>query len=630
MLRAPGVGTARLSPRGDLLDIDSAGAAIAGYGSADEAKAAGELAIFEQARDWARSPHAASGPTSFDHRSRGAAGEERCAHVIIVPVKDRSGDLERFDAVIEDVCDRIDADRARLFLEGIIEGLPNPVFVKDEQHRWVLLNDASCRLMGRDRAELLGKSDYDFFPKREADVFWAKDDLVFTSGTLNENEEGFTDASGREHAILTRKSLRVDSQGHRYLIGVITDITERKEMEEELRRSRDELDARVRERTAELERVNERLEEQDRRKNQFLGVLSHELRNPLEPILNALYILDHAEPGGERASAARAVIGRQLDHLTRLVDDLLDVTRISRGKIQLQREPVDLAQAVRHTADHHRSLFARRGVALHVEVADGPLVVDADPARLVQIVGNLLQNAAKFTSSGGRVSVSVGQGHAGMALLRVEDSGVGIEPSMLAHLFEPFMQADESLHRSSGGLGLGLALVKGLAELHGGTAEAKSDGPGRGAELTVTLPLARGEARAKVRPRPLSVPRRRRVLVIEDNLDAAETLRVVLEMSEHMVEVAHDGREGLAKARAFRPDLVICDIGLPEMDGYAVARAIRSDPALASIDLVALTGYTLADDQRRAREAGFDRHLAKPAPLEEIEAVLGETTRGSG
>jgi PAS domain S-box-containing protein len=628
MLRAPRVGTARLSPRGDLLDLDDVAAAIAGYRSAAEAKAAGDLAMMRGVGEWARSPEAAAGPAAFDQRWHDQADVEHCSHFVVAPVRDGAAELARFDVLVEDACDRMDADRARLFLETIVEGLPNPVFVKDEQHRWVLLNEASCQLIGHERGELLGKSDYDFFPKSEADVFWMKDDLVFTSGALNENEELITDAAGKEHSILTRKGLRVDAEGRRYLVGVITDITDRKEMEEELRRSRDLLEVRVRERTAELERANQRLEDQDRRKNQFLGVLSHELRNPLEPILNALYILDHAEPGGERAYAAREVIGRQLDHLTRLVDDLLDVTRISRGKIHLHREAVDLAKAVHHTVDDHRSLFASRGVELRVEAPAGPLTVNADPARVVQIVGNLLQNAAKFTNSGGRVTVALAQDE-GRAVLRVSDSGVGIDPGILPRLFEPFTQADESLHRSSGGLGLGLALVKGLAELHGGAVEARSEGRGRGAEIIVRLPIADGEARARVRPRPPSASRHRRVLVIEDNLDAAETLRVVLEMSGHMVEVAHDGRDGVARARAFRPDLIICDIGLPEMDGYAVARAIRSDPALASVDLVALTGYALAEDQRRAREAGFDRHLAKPAPLEEIEAVLGETSRGA-
>ncbi len=496
------------------------------------------------------------------------------------------------------------------------------MFVKDEQHRWILLNDAYCRFMGYERAELLGKSDYDFFPRAEAEVFWSKDDLVFATGAVDENEERFTDATGRVHVILTRKSLHVDETGRRLLVGVITDITDRKEMERDLRRSRDELERRVAERTTELQQANAQLQEQDRRKNEFLGVLSHELRNPLAPMMNALYVLDKAPHSDERASAARAVIGRQLDHLARLVDDLLDVTRISHGKINLQRARVDLADTVRRTVDDHRPLFASRHIELELEERARPLIVYADRTRLTQILGNLLQNAVKFTNSGGHVRISLERSSAGDAVLRVLDDGIGLPRDMLPRLFQPFTQADESLHRSTGGLGLGLALVKGLTELHGGTVDARSEGPGRGAEFTLRLPSAAPDDRA-LEPRSFApAPRRRRVAVIEDNLDAADTLRLVLELAGHEVTVAYDGRDGMEKIRAFHPDLVLCDIGLPEMDGYAVARAIRADPALAATELVAVSGYALPDDLRKAREAGFDRHLAKPVPLAQLDEVL--------
>ncbi|BDG05482.1 hybrid sensor histidine kinase/response regulator [Anaeromyxobacter oryzae] len=506
--------------------------------------------------------------------------------------------------------------------ESVLETLPNPVFVKDEAHRWVLLNDAYCRFMGLPRERLLGKSDHDFFPESEARVFWSKDDAVFRTGELNENEERFTDSSGRRHVILTRKSLHVDADGSRWLVGVITDITDRKDVEEELRRSRDELDVRVRERTAELERLNAQLEEESRRKTEFLGVLSHELRNPLAPVLNALELLDRAAPGSERAGAARAVIGRQVGHLTRLVDDLLDLTRISRGKVHLRRERLDLADAVRRAVEDHRPLLDARGVALELRGPDRPLAVDADPTRIAQIIGNLLQNAAKFTAPGGRVRVTVDAAPDRRARIRVEDTGIGITPAMLGRLFHPFTQADESLHRSSGGLGLGLALVKGLALLHGGDVSARSAGTGRGAEFEVLLPLVSEAASAAGSGPPPPRPTRRRVLVIEDNVDAAETLRLLLEMGEHEVAVAHDGVTGLARARAFRPDLILCDLGLPGMDGYAVARAIRADPALAAVDLVAISGYALPDDRRAALEAGFDAHLAKPVPLDRLEDAL--------
>ncbi len=506
-------------------------------------------------------------------------------------------------------------------LGGILEQLPNPVFVKDEQHRWVLLNDAFCRFMGYAREALLGKSDHDFFPRDEADVFWSKDDAVFSTGEVNENEERFTDAAGREHVILTRKTLHVDREGGRFLVGVITDISDRKQMEQDLRRSRDELEQRIADRTAELNDLNRRLQEADRRKNEFLGVLSHELRNPLAPIVHALYILDHVPPESEQARAARVVISRQVEQLTRLVDDLLDVTRISRGKLQLHRRPIDLADTVRRTVEDHQALFTRRDIAVEVEIAPDRLVANADPTRIAQIVGNLLQNAAKFTNAGGRVRVILAR-DGGTAVLRVSDTGIGIAHDMLRNIFEPFTQADDSLHRSSGGLGLGLALVRGLTSMQGGTVIVASEGLGRGAEFTVVLPVDDAvPLAAAARESPGPAPHRR-VLVIEDNLDAAEVLRVMLEMREHEVEVAHDGREGLARLRAFRPDVVLSDIGLPELDGYAVARAVRADPALAGTVLVAISGYALPSDQRQALEAGFDEHLAKPVPLERIEEIL--------
>jgi two-component system CheB/CheR fusion protein len=373
------------------------------------------------------------------------------------------------------------------------------------------------------------------------------------------------------------------------------------------------------------ELAEEALREADGRKNEFLGILSHELRNPLAPIRNALHLLDRLPGDSAEASRARAVVKRQTDQLTHLVDDLLDVTRISRGKIQLHRTRLDVDELVRHVAEDHRPLFAPRAVALTLSIEEGRHWVDADPTRLAQIVGNLLQNAAKFSNTRGNVLVEVQQGERADVIVRVSDDGIGIAPELLPHVFEPFTQADQSLQRGMGGLGLGLALAKGLAELHGGRMEARSPGLGRGADFTLALPLMSDSpvaAAAGPSRRPLA---RRRVLVIEDNLDAAETLRGVLEMNDQEVAVAHDGQEGLAKARALNPDVILCDIGLPGLSGYEVARQIRADPSL-SPTLIALTGYALADDQRRAFEAGFDHHLAKPFALTELERVLAGST----
>jgi PAS domain S-box-containing protein len=523
-----------------------------------------------------------------------------------------------------------EADRVGMlgFLAGILEALPNPVFVKDERHRWVLINDRFCRLIGRDRAALMGRSDHDFFPDREAQEFWRKDDLVFATGQVNENEERFTDRDGQTHVILTRKTLHVDPSGRRFLVGVITDISERKAMEDELLRGHAELERRVAARTAELSLANERLRQEGLHKNEFLAMLSHELRNPLAPIRNALWLLDRAPPGGEQAVRARETINRQVLHLTRLVDDLLDVTRISQGKIHLQRSRIDLAEVVRRTVEDHRPLFVASELTLALDVGPVPLHLGADPTRLAQVVGNLLANAAKFTGPGGRVDVSLAREPGGHAALRVRDDGVGFAPELGDRLFQPFIQADATLHRSRGGLGLGLALVKGLVELHGGAVWARSEGMNRGAEFGVRLPLDAEQPVLDSPPRPTPAPMaRRRVLVVEDNADAAETLREMLLLWQHEVEVARDGVAGLARIRAFRPDVVLCDVGLPELDGYGVAQAVRADPALAGTFLVAVTGYASPDDQRRAADAGFDRHLAKPVPVDVIEEVLATAPR---
>lgn len=365
-----------------------------------------------------------------------------------------------------------------------------------------------------------------------------------------------------------------------------------------------------------------RLIETDRRKDEFLAMLSHELRNPLTPIRLGLHMLERAAPGSEQAKRAKAVIDRQVEHLTRLVEDLLDVTRVTSGKIELQCEVLDVNELVERTVDDHRSAFVANGVELEMRAASGQVWVNGDRTRLAQVIGNLLQNSCKFTPRGGRTTVSVeGDVPRGQAVVRVKDTGRGIAPAMLPRLFEPFTQADASLDRSKGGLGLGLAVVKGLVEMHGGRVWGESEGLGKGAVFTMTLPLEAKPAVTEA-PRVETSEAIRRVLIIEDNADAADTMKGVLELEGHAVEVASTGAEGLAKARAFGPEVVFCDIGLPGMDGYEVARAIRADLKLSGAKLVALTGYATRDDVAKAKEAGFDDHLAKPPSLESLERVL--------
>jgi PAS domain S-box-containing protein len=408
--------------------------------------------------------------------------------------------------------------------------------------------------------------------------------------------------SGVRRWLRARGGAIYDEQGRpSRVFGITVDVTERRRFEETLR-------------------------EADR-KDEFLAVLSHELRNPLTPIKNSLAILERAAPGGAQALRAQAVIGRQVHHLTRLVDDLLDVTRIARGKAQLQRDRFELGGVVGRTVEDYRATFADGGVAFADAISAAPMWLTGDATRIAQVVGNLLGNAAKFTPRGGSVRLTLERA-GDAAVLRVRDDGHGIAPDVIDHVFEPFAQAPQTPDRKSGGLGLGLALVKGFVQLHDGSVAVSSGGVGRGAEFTVRLPI---EASAVVGAEPEGSNRSgrgRRVLIIEDNVDAADTLQEVLELCGHEVRVALDGPEGLRVAGAFGPEVVLCDIGLPGMTGYEVARAFRSDERLRGALLVALTGYSLPEDRRLATEAGFAYHVRKPPNLDELLRLLEAAPSG--
>lgn len=380
-------------------------------------------------------------------------------------------------------------------------------------------------------------------------------------------------------------------------------------------------------------RAERALREESVRKDDFMAVLSHELRNPLVPIRSSLAVLGRAEPRGAEARDALAVAERQLDHLVHIVDDLLDVTRIARGKVRLVRGRLELGTLVGTVVEDHRPQVEARGIALEILLERDPAWVDADGTRLAQVVGNLLGNALKFTPRGGHVAVGLRRDRH-QVVLEVQDDGAGIAPSVREHLFQPFVQAPQTLDRTPGGLGLGLAMVKGLVELHGGTVEASSEGLGRGSRFTVRLPAVEVPAGAQTARQPslarASLPKkdvRRRVLLIDDNVDSTEAMASLLELTGHEVRTAYDGPAGIAIARHFEPDIVLCDIGLPEMDGYAVARAMRADPALGGTYLVALSGYARSEDRRRSAEAGFDTHLAKPPRIEALEHLIAETPR---
>jgi two-component system CheB/CheR fusion protein len=380
----------------------------------------------------------------------------------------------------------------------------------------------------------------------------------------------------------------------------------------------------VSQRKAEQQRLanaDRAMRESSQRKDDFLAMLSHELRNPLTPIRTSLFVIGRSDPASAESVHAHAIIERQVTHLTRLVDDLLDVTRISRGKVRLHRERVDLAELVRRTADDHRADFDAHNVELMVAASPGRLWADVDAARIVQAVTNLLGNACKFTPPGGRVELALQRRHAS-AELRVRDSGIGISSELLPHVFESFTQAPQTLDRPTGGLGLGLAMVKGFIELHGGSVRMTSDGVGRGVEVAITLPLASAAPRTPA-PARLALASRR-VLVIEDHADTANGLHAALTMLGLDVRIAVNGASGIELARTFRPAVLLCDIGLPGMSGLDIARTFRGDHALRDTYLVAYSGYTQPEDIHRAKAAGFSRHLSKPATLEALVQVIAE------
>ncbi|HEY5960462.1 MAG TPA: ATP-binding protein, partial [Polyangiaceae bacterium] len=375
-------------------------------------------------------------------------------------------------------------------------------------------------------------------------------------------------------------------------------------------------------REEQLLRTQNALLEAEQRKNDFLAVLSHELRNPLAAIRNCNFTLARVDRNSDQAQTAQTVIDRQISHLTRLVDDLLDVTRITRGKVRLRLGPVELGQLVGQVLEDQISSFEASGLRLEAQIEPEEMWVDADAARLTQVLNNVLGNAEKFTPSGGLVEVNLRREDQ-HAVIGVRDNGSGIAPELLQHLFEPFAQAPQAMDRSRGGLGLGLAMVKGLVHLHGGTVGIDSKGEGKGTELTVVLPLAaRRSATTPPPPYEDVSRRRRRVLVIEDNHDTANTLKDALTLTGHAVAVAYDGRSGIETAREFSPEVVVCDIGLPEVNGYEVAKELRADDRLKGAYLVALSGYALPEDIQRAVEAGFDRHVPKPPDLEQLDQLL--------
>jgi signal transduction histidine kinase len=400
---------------------------------------------------------------------------------------------------------------------------------------------------------------------------------------------------------------------------LLAEVAERRRAEERLLELNATLEERVLNRT-------EALRDADRRKDEFLATLAHELRNPLAPVRNAIELLQLQGPATPELQWAKDVIERQMQTMTRLIDDLMDMSRVSQGKIELKRELVELSKVLQFAVESSRPLIEECNHLLTVKLPPYPVIVNGDFTRLSQVFLNLLNNAAKYMEPGGRIEISAEQQTSDVIVV-VRDNGIGIPAANLPSIFEMFSQVESALSRSRGGLGIGLYLAKRLVAKHGGYLSARSDGPGKGSEFVVRLPLAveRNDTSATGEFTDMNALRSNvRVLVVDDNQDAAMTAKMLLQMMGNAVRTAHDGEAAIAEAEEFRPDVVLCDIGLPKKNGYEVARAIREQPWGKNIILIAVTGWGQEDDKCKSQEAGFDRHMVKPVEPLTLMKMIAE------
>ena len=457
--------------------------------------------------------------------------------------------------------------------------------------------------------EVIGKTDTDLFPPDDAVRLIAFKRRALESGAVVREQLWVTSGGRRMFLDLHLEPTR-NAGGEITGVGIATvDLTAMKQAEEALRAA------------------NVQLAEADRQKSDFLATLSHELRNPLAPICNSIYVLEHAAQGSDAVRRAHEVLRRQADHLTRLVGDLLDMTRITRGEVELQLARIDARDVVRRACVDMRNLFEERGIALQYSELPESTWVLVDPVRLSQMVGNLLHNALKFTECGGKVDVAVRKGGA-TCEVRVRDTGMGLDPADVDRIFEPFVQAKRTRHAAQGGMGIGLSLVRRLAVKHGGGVRASSAGRGQGAEFILELPLAAASPPAADATESDPCVPCLSVLIVEDNEDAGATLADVLELSGHSVKVVTTGRAGVDAALLSSPDVLICDIGLPDLGGLEVVRAIRAaaGPEVRTY-AIALSGYAERKDREEALGAGFDAHLAKPLSLDDLNEALRQAAQ---
>ena len=546
---------------------------------------------------------------------KGADGVFRAFLTRIEPVKDDGGRVVRWFGTNTDISEAKRAEEllrhSERRLRAIMDSLPQKVFTATATGAVDYCNPSWAEYTGVAPGEG-GWAKY-LHPDDGADTarIWQHS---MATGRPFQSEHRFRSADGEYRWHISRARALADADGRVAMwVGANTDIDDQRRTADELRD------------------VAARLSEADRRKDEFLATLAHELRNPLAPIRNALQVMRLAPDDGETVEKARTMMERQIAQMVRLVDDLLDVSRISRGKLDLRLERVELAAVLSSALETSRPLIEAGGHALTVVLPPDPILLDADMTRLAQVFANVLNNAAKYSDPGGRIAV-VAELRGDAAVVSVRDTGVGIPPDMIPTIFDLFTQVDRSLEKSQGGLGIGLSLVKRLVEMHGGTVEARSDGQGLGSEFAVRLPVIAGEPTAEP-PRPIGASEapsvRRRIAVADDNVDSAESLGQLLELLGNDVRTANDGMAAVALAAEFRPDVILLDIGMPKLNGYEACRRIREQPWGKTAVIIALTGWGQDDDRRLSKEAGFDHHLVKPVDPAELERLLAASGAGA-
>jgi PAS domain S-box-containing protein len=496
--------------------------------------------------------------------------------------------------------ERESQEHFRLLVESVLD---YGIFMLDPQGYVASWNSGAERIKGWRADEIIGRHFYVFYPQEAIDKGWPAHELTVATREGRFEDEGWRLRKDGTpfwaNVVIT--AVRDHTGQLRGFAKVTRDLTARKRIEE--------------------------LEAAERRINEFLAMLGHELRNPLAPIRNAVAILragssSGAPPDYEREERAASIIERQVVHLTRLVDDLLDVSRITSGKIGLRTESVDLAASVHSAIEAARPAMERKRQAFEFQHVAWPLPVRGDPTRLTQIIVNLLDNASKYTPAGGHILLAVERLEK-LAVIRVRDDGLGIPTELLPRMFDLFVQGERGLDRSQGGLGLGLTLVRRLVDLHGGTVTAASQGPGRGSEFEVRIPLDAGAAH-KVSAAGMAAAETApsRILVVDDNEDSAESMATLVGMWGHDVRTANDAAGALRAAAEHRPEVVLLDIGMPQVSGYEVAQQLRAMPGFERTVLIAMTGYGQEEDRRRTKEAGFNHHLTKPVQPETLKAIL--------